>query len=147
MATLAFACADNEGLRLVTEFPSIYGRTIRQPKANLLVNCLAPQSVDQLKAPPEASDFVAEFIVYQRCNPRKLTPERLLALNEEWQAIADFRETVENIAKSIPSEIQDPQVLKDYLGAAADRVFSQWERDQKNLSNFARELFGEESAG
>jgi hypothetical protein len=40
MATLAFACAENEGLQLVTEFPGIYGRTIRLPKKNLLTSCL-----------------------------------------------------------------------------------------------------------
>jgi hypothetical protein len=60
MATLAFACAENEGLQLVTEFPGLYERTIRLPKENLLDSCLssAPRAVPGLPS-------VAEFIVYQ----------------------------------------------------------------------------------
>jgi hypothetical protein len=143
MATLAFACAENEGLQLVTEFPGIYGRTIRLPKKNLLTSCLSPPPINEPGAAPDAAEFVAEFIVYQRCNPSKLKPERLQALNQEWQPVADFREAVEKVAKSIPPGIRDQQTLKSYLNDAADRVFTQWQRDQANLSAYARELFGE----
>jgi hypothetical protein len=143
MATLAFACAENEGLQLVTEFPGVYGRTIRLPKEDLLTSCLSPSPIVEPGAAPDAAEVVAEFIVYQRCDPRKLTPERLQALNKEWQPVADFREAVEKIAKSIPSGIRDQQTLKSYLNDAADRVFTQWQRDQVNLSTYARELFGE----
>jgi hypothetical protein len=139
MATLAFACAGGEGLKLVTEFPSIYGRTIRLPKDKILEGCL---TTSPATASSETSD-VAEFIVYQRCNPTKLEPERLQALNREWEPIARFREAVEEMASAIPPGIRNERVMKSYLNDAANRVFKQWTHDQRNLSSYVREIFDE----
>jgi hypothetical protein len=139
MATLAHACAYSEGLQLVTEFPSVYGRTIRLSKKDLLSGCLSPSLPAQLDPP----DGLLEFIFYQRCNPQKLTPARLQALNKEWEPIANFRSALEELAKSIPPGIQDQRILRSYLDDSANRVFAAWTRDQANLSSYVRELFGE----
>jgi hypothetical protein len=145
MATLAFACADDDRLQLVTEFPHLYERTIRSNRETLLDQILSQSSDDQPTSDNDPTlPQLAEFIVYQRCNPTKLTAERLQALNKEWEAVAAFRENVEEIAKSIPAQIKNPKTLRLRLENAANDLFKKWERDQANLSAYVRELFGDE---
>jgi hypothetical protein len=88
---------------------------------------------------------LVDIIIYQRCDPEKLTPKRIQALNSEWEAIAAFRAAAEKIAASIPEGIQDPMVLKRRMKGAVDQLFKQWKRDKLNLSNYVRELFGQGS--
>lgn len=40
MATLATACAENEALRLVTEFPKIHGKLLGTPRNQIVAACL-----------------------------------------------------------------------------------------------------------
>ena len=95
MATLAFACAENEGLRVVTEFPDMHGKLIQQPKEMILRACLErPDSSGKT-----SDQHVAEFIVYRRCDVSKLTAERIAALKSERDALAEFRGELEELAE------------------------------------------------
>lgn len=107
LCTLAFACAANEGLELVTEFPSVFGRTIHQRKEDLLDTFLDLRSGSWPRRlwKDRSEHRLAEFVVYQRCDTSKLTPERLAALNQEWEAVAKFRSTLEDMAASLPDRI------------------------------------------
>ena len=61
MATLAVACAENEGLQVVTEFPKLHGTLIGIPRDAILKVCL------QEPKPSGAisGQKVAEFLVYR----------------------------------------------------------------------------------
>ena len=64
MATLAVACAENEGLRVVTEFPKLHGQLIGTPRDAILKKCLG-----EVKSTGRTSgQHVAEFLVYRRCD-------------------------------------------------------------------------------
>jgi hypothetical protein len=139
MATLAFACAEDEGLKLVTEFPELFGRLIHQPKDKIFEACLAKGG----EPTQTGGADIAEFVVYQRCDPAKLTPERIQALNREWEALAAFKDALESAAQSLPTVMLDENRRRDRLNDIINDIFRKWKRDRANLSSYARELFGE----
>jgi len=142
LATLACACAKNEGLCLVTEFPQIYGRTIHRTKVEIFQSCLgtAPKSGQTPQIESEQADLV-EYVVHHWCDVSKLTPETLLALNKDWEAIGAFKDSLEKLAADIPPKIENPRILDQYLRERADRMFARWREDNKNLSRRLKDLF------
>jgi len=140
MATLAFACAENEGLEVVTEFPGIHGNILERPD-DVFEACLS----EKQPADADRAEQATQFLVYRRCDPTKLTAKRLQALNKEWEALSNFREAIEAAAMRIPKKIVDPKILEERLNDVANDVFKKWKSDQANLSNYVRELFGEGS--
>jgi hypothetical protein len=142
LATLAFACARNQGLSLVTEFPQIYGRTIHRTKDEIFASCLGrpPKAESILQSEAEPTTLV-EFVVHHCCDASRLTPEALLALNKEWEAIGVFKDALEKLATDIPPQIENPKVLEGYLQERAERMFSRWKEDNKNLSERLKQLF------
>jgi hypothetical protein len=94
MSTLAVACAENEGLQVVTEFPNLHGKLIGTPREKILTACL-----DGTRASGQSSGRqIAEFFVYRRCNVDMLSVEGLVALKREREALADFRGKLEDLA-------------------------------------------------
>lgn len=139
MATLAFACAENEGLQVVTEFPKLHGSIIGLPEKSIYGASLA----NKISGEKEVGEDAVQFLVYRRCDPSKLSVDRLLALNQEWEALADFRAALQVAAGRVPKNIRDNEIREQYLNDVADDVFKKWENDKANLSNYVRELFGE----
>jgi hypothetical protein len=138
MATLAEACAENEGLRVVTEFPKLHGRLIGTPRNAILKACL-----ERSEKPARTSgQQIAEFLVYRRCDVSALTAKRIAALKSERDALADFREELEGVASTLPSIIHSESTLEERLNDEMNDIFVKWQRDQANLSSFARRLFG-----
>jgi hypothetical protein len=142
LATLAFACAKSEGLCLVTEFPQIYGRTIHRSKEDIFESSLglAPKVEGIKEQAPEPGTLV-EFVVHHHCDVSKLTPENLLALNKDWEAIGMFKDSLEKLAADIPPGIDDPKILHQHLREKADQMFARWKRDNKNLPQRLKDLF------
>ena len=139
MATLAVACAENEGLQVVTEFPKLHGSLIGTPRDSILKACLE----DPKSSGRTSGQQVAEFLVYRRCDVSALTAERIAALKSERDALADFREKLEDLAATLPAEIHSEKILKERLDDLLNDIFEQWRSDQANLSAYARRLFGE----
>ncbi|TPI18882.1 hypothetical protein [Mesorhizobium sp. B4-1-1] len=139
MATLAFACAEDEGLTLVTEFPDTFGRVIHQTKESVFDVCLKADSRWQ----EQSGDRMFELLVYQRCDPTKLTPERIQALNLESEARASFKKELEEAARSLPRVMVDRDRRDERLHDTINDIFRKWEKDRANLSNYVRALFGE----
>ena len=139
MATLAMACAENEGLRVVTEFPKLHGRLLGTPRDAILEASFA----DPRKAKKTSGQQVAEFLVYRRCNVEELTAERIAALKSERDALAGFRAQLEELAVTLPETIHSEARLEQRLNDLLNDMFQAWQRDQANLSNYARRLFGE----
>jgi hypothetical protein len=139
MATLAVACAENEGLQVVTEFPKIHGHLIGIPRDGVLRAWLEePKSSGRT-----SGQQVAEFLVFRRCNVAALTAEKIAALKSEHDALADFRGKLEEIASTLPATIHSEAILEDRLNGLVNEVFRKWQSDQANLSTYARRLFGE----
>jgi hypothetical protein len=146
LATLAFACAKIEGLSLVTEFPQIYGRTIHRSKEEILQSCLdlTPSAVEIDVQAPAATDLV-ELVVHHRCDVSRLTPETLLALNKDWEAVGAFKDSLEGLTADIPPGIDDPKSLHQRLSEKADKMLARWKEDNKNLPQRLKELFSGDS--
>jgi hypothetical protein len=138
MATLAFACAENEGLQIVTEFPKIYGKVIGQRKERILSACLQGPPASGMTS----SQHVAEFLVYRRCDVSKLTPQRIAALRAEGDALADFRSRLEELVTTLPPTIYSEKALEERLNDLLNDIFRKWQNDQANFSSYARQLFG-----
>jgi len=139
MATLAFACAENEGLHVVTEFPRLHGKAIGMPRDKILSECLGQPELSGATSGQQ----VAEFLVYRRCDVSKLSAERIAALKSERDALAAFRAKLEDLAATLPPTIKSEKKLNQRLDDILNDVFREWKRDQANLSNYARRLFGE----
>ena len=144
MATLALACAENEGLRVVTEFPQLHGRIIGTPIEDVYEACVRE---DASKRDYSGKWEAIEFFVHRRCDATKLTVERLQALNEEWKPLANFQSALEQAVSNIPSGICDPKIREQYLNDLANGLLQSWNRDKSNWSNFVREIFGDEALG
>jgi hypothetical protein len=139
MATLAQACAENEGLKVVTEFPKLHGKLIGVSRDAILEACLnETEPSGQTSAQP-----IAEFLVYRRCDVSELTAEKIAALKAERDALADFRNKIETFAATLPETIHSEKTLQERLDDTLDDIFKKWQSDQANLSNYARGLFGE----
>jgi hypothetical protein len=149
LATLALACAKNEGLSLVTEFPQIYGRTIHRSKEEIFQSCLDLAPNDKMVKHEPAPANLVDFVVHQRCDVSKLTPENLLALNKDWEAVGTFKDSLEKLAADIPPGIGSPTILHQHLREKADKMIERWKQDNKNLPQRLKDLLsgdGEEAA-
>jgi hypothetical protein len=139
MATIAYACAADEGLELVTEFPRLFARTINQPRDRILDACLGGLP----KPDGHPREEFAEFVIHQCCDAGKLTPERIQALSREWDAIADFKDALQAAARSLPEIMNDEAKRKERLQDAANDILQKWRQDKANLGAFVQELFGD----
>jgi hypothetical protein len=139
MATLAMACAENEGLQVVTEFPELHGKLIGVPREKILTSCL-----DGMKPSGQTSGHqIAEFLVYRRCNVDMLSVENLLALKDERTALAEFRSKLEEFAKKLPPTIFSEKHREEYFGDVLQDLFREWEQDQANMGEVGRRFFGD----
>jgi hypothetical protein len=101
MATLAMACAENEGLQVVTEFPKLHGKLLGTPREKILTACLDGSR----QGGGISGQQIGEFLVYRSCNVDNLSLESLIALKKERDALADFREKLDELAKTLPPTI------------------------------------------
>lgn len=140
MATLAAACADNEGLQVVTEFPRLHGKLIGTPRDKILAACL-----DGSKPTGATSgQQIAEFLVYRRCNVDKVSAENIVSLKDERAALAEFRTKLEVLAKSLPERVHSRKVLYENLDDTITDMFKEWEKEQGGTS---KKFFGEGLSG
>ena len=86
---------------------------------------------------------VAEFLVYRRCDVSKLSAERIAALKSERDALAAFRNELEELARTLPPTMYSEPHLESRLNDLVNDIVKRWQADQANLSSYARALFGE----
>ena len=141
MATLAMACAENEGFQVVTEFPKLHGKLLGAPRDAILEAAFDVRKPDG----STSGQQIAEFLVYRRCNVEHLTADRIAALKSERDALADFRAKLEDLAKTLPATIHDEDTLEERLNDTLNAMFHDWRQDQANLSTYARKLFGQDA--
>jgi hypothetical protein len=139
MATLAAACAENEGLQVVTECPDLHSKIPRAPRDKILTACL-----ERVNPGNQVSgQKVAEVFVYRHCNVDMLSTEAIVALKNERDALADFRGELETLAKALPTPIHSETHLQEHIEDLLQGMFEKWSKDRKNLSPVARRFFGE----
>lgn len=138
-SSLAFACADNEGLQVVTEFPKLHGRTVGLRGEGVFRACIEGQGPDGTTSGQQ----VAEFLVYRSCNTSKLTIDGLLALNRERQALTRFRDALEDAARTLPPVLLDQAILEVRLKDLVSDILQTWRSDRRNLSPSMRQLLSD----
>ena len=139
MATLAMACAENEGLHLVTEFPGLHSKMLGVPREKILTAALD----DEGPSGATSGQQIAEFLVYRRCDVDLLSAETIAGLQDERQALAEFRTKIDELAATIPETIHSEKRLEQYLSASVDDLLNQWKQDQANFGPKGRRFFGE----
>jgi hypothetical protein len=136
MATLAVACAENEGLQVVTEFPRLHGKLLGTSRENILSACL-----DGARGSGRTSgQQVAEFLVYRRCNVDRLSAESIADLKKDNSALIAFRGKLDDLAKTLPATIHGELHLEERLNDSINEMIKAWEKEQ---TEFSRRLFGE----
>jgi hypothetical protein len=143
MSTVAIACAKDEGMDIVTD-----------EGERKLSNCLATQDADGVydawlhPKEPAGKDRganaqqILEIIVYQHCDPSKVTAETLSRLSSEREAIAALHDELQKVASTIPEEISNDDTLKERLEDGAQQALTRWSKDRVNLSALGKEVFG-----
>jgi hypothetical protein len=109
------------------------------PRAKILTAALD----DEDPSGATAGQQIAEFLVYRRCDVDLLSAEAIAGLQDERQALADFRTKIDDLAASLPDTIHSQKKLEQYLSASVDDLLAQWKGDQANFGPKGRRFFGE----
>jgi hypothetical protein len=141
MATLATACAAQEGMRVITEFPALHGRLIGVRRDKILEAAL----LEKLPAPPVqiSGELIGEFLVHRYCNVDALSSESFANLKDERILLARFRAELETLAADLPENMTDGDRLNERLRDVVSDIFERWRQDQSNLNGFGRNFFTE----
>jgi hypothetical protein len=143
MTTLALACAQNEGLEIVTEFPDVHGRAIAAGSRNVFDDLIdAEDEVPERINGEAGARRLAEVIVYQRSDVSQLGADDMIALREERAVFARFRRALEKEAKNLPPMVGDGRRLQEHLDDVVNDIFRRWRSDRANFGRLARSVFG-----
>ncbi|TGT57307.1 hypothetical protein EN813_038380 [Mesorhizobium sp. M00.F.Ca.ET.170.01.1.1] len=140
MATLATACAEAEGLQVVTEFPSLHGKLIGTPREKILDACIDGPKVDG----KVTGEHILEFIVHKQCKIDLLAKDGIYALHEERKALADFREKLEKLAaEEFKQPIFDVGTREVKIKDLLRDLFKDWDSEKNQLAGTGRQFFGD----
>jgi hypothetical protein len=145
MSALAFAAAQARGMRLVTEFPDLYAQTIKRPIGEIFSGVTARPIRERPLALSRKGELLAEAVIFRHCDLSRLDAGSLAMLSKEHDALSDFRDSVEEFARTIPTEMMDPKVISQHLTDRAQYVVERWEATKRNSLPSFRKIFGEEA--
>ncbi|TAU38914.1 hypothetical protein ELI44_37005 [Rhizobium ruizarguesonis] len=140
MASLAAACAEAEGLQVVTEFPRLHGKLIGTPRDKILSACLDGHKSDGMIK----GQHVLEFLVHRSCDVSLLSNEGIYQLHEERQTLANFRAKLEELAeREFKLPIHDQQARDEKIKDLLADLFHQWDKEKSALAATGRRFFGD----
>ena len=145
MSSLAFAAAQAQGMRLVTEFPDLFARTIGRPAGEIFSGITARATRERPVALDRRGDAIAEAIVFRHCDIDLLDVASLAMLSREHEALSDFRSSLEEFARSIPAGMTDKAAIAKHVEARARHVIDRWMETKRNSLPSFKRIFGEES--
>lgn len=145
MSALAFAAAQARGMRLVTEFPDLYAQTIKRPIGDIFSGVTARPIRERPSVLSRKGELLAEAVIFRHCDLSRLDAGSLAMLSKEHEALSDFRDSVEEFARTIPTEMTDPKVISQHLTERAQYVVERWEATKRNSLPSFRKIFGEEA--
>jgi len=142
MSTLAMACAQDEGFDVVTDDGRVHHNVIAHDVSGLYKTFLHGD-VGNLQRHKATERKLCELIIFQQCDASKLTPETLVELSKDREAIDAFQAALGRIAEKIP-EMQNAEAFEDRLKAGVDDALGAWQLDKLNMSKVSKEMFGRE---
>jgi hypothetical protein len=145
MSALAFAAAQAQGLRVVTEFPDLFAQTIRRPIGEIFSGITARPRRERPLLFKRKGERLAETIIYRHCDLSRLDIDSLAMLSKEHEALSDFRDSLEDFASIIPTEMTDDATIARHLTDRARHVIERWEATKRNSLPSFRKIFGEEA--
>jgi len=149
LSTVAVACAMDEGLEIVTDPKDEDSRRLNM--------CLASRGSSELYNawihPGDSAPWahraspreILEVVAYHHCNTEKVTPERLVELADDREALARLMSALKKMAASIP-QMMNEEKFRERLEGQAQDVLKRWKADHANMSNVSKEIFGTEGA-
>jgi hypothetical protein len=145
MSTIAVACAQDEGLDIVTDPTDedsceLNSCLASQGAAEIYNTWVHPRAQGHL---PKRADgrAILDLIVYNHCDATKLTAKALAKLSDEREAFAKLKNELKQMAATIPAMMDETKV-RERLIEKAREVLKRWEADRVNLSKIARSVFG-----
>lgn len=145
MSALAFAAAQAQGMRVVTEFPDLFAQTIRCPIEEIFSRITTTPGRMRPLFLQRKGERLAEAIIYRHCDLSRLDIDSLAMLSKEHEALSDFRDSLEDFARTIPTEITDEAAIAKHLTGRANHVIERWEATKRNSLPSFRRIFGEET--
>lgn len=145
MSALAFAAAQAQGMRVVTEFPDLFAQTIRRPIGEIFSGITARPKRERPPSLKRKGERLAEAIIYRHCDLSRLDVDSLAMLSKEHEALSDFRDSVEEFAGTIPTEMTDETKIAKQLKDRAGYVIERWEATKRSSLPSFRKIFGEKA--
>lgn len=146
MSTLAIACAQSSGLDIVGDARSgELHRCLLEKRLNEVYKFwLSPN--EEMDSPKVATgEELLEFIVGFTGDISKISAADFHELVKEREPITKLIAELRDHASKIPA-MDEGEKREEAFKTVADKVMENWKKDQRNLSNFGREFFGEDAA-
>lgn len=145
MSTLAFAAAQSQGMRVVTEFPDLFAQTIARPIEEIFAGITAAAQRPHPIFLKRKGERLAETVIYRHCDLSLLDAQSLAMLSKEHEALSAFRDSVEEFARTIPTEMTDEATIASHLEDRAQHVIDRWQETKRNSLPSFRRIFGDEA--
>src|SRR5262249_49759640 len=143
MATLAIACALDEGLDIVGDRrsgPLHECLTKKQPK-DVYDTWLKPATADIPDPQKPHARELFEFVISVACDPSKLDAETLAKMGDNRKPIQRLVEELGKRAARMVAMDSGEQREEQFLDETND-ILAAWHNDRTNMENYWREFFG-----
>ncbi len=136
MSTLAAASALDDGLQVVADEAPLHDCLVRNQEDEIYDALIHRRDINVY----EADHSKVELLVFQQFDFRELTPENLVKLREEDQALGRFHQKAADIAKSIPT-MRNKDRFETELKRKVDEVIDEWDQSKTRPGSIARQIF------
>jgi hypothetical protein len=145
LSALAVACAEDEGLEIVTDPNDEESRWLNltlasRGRSEVYNAWIHPKEIAR-SAKTASARAILELIAYHHANMDKVTPERLVELSDDREALAKLKSALKRMAASIPPMMNDER-LRERLEEQVQEVLRRWKADRLNMSSVSKEIFG-----
>jgi hypothetical protein len=145
LSAVAAACAADEGLEIVTDPKDEDSRQLNvclasHGRSQVYNAWIHPEEIES--SPRRASArAILELIGYHHCNTANVTPEGLVTLADDREALANLKSALKQMAASIPPMMNEEK-FRERLEEKARETLRRWTADRANMSSVSKEIFG-----
>lgn len=143
MATIAVACARDEGLQIVTHNDPLHRCLADNDLDGIFDTWIGTAHLPTPKAAPTAHQLA--IAVIETVDVTKITPKRIVELHENWEPRQKFLGKLRALAGTVP-DMQNAARAQERLVELVDRAIREWERDKISAGSIFKDIFPSASA-
>lgn len=141
MATLAIACAKQDGLHIVADPSSgaLHECLMQKNQSAVFQTWLGTEPPLPEPRRPEPHELL-EYLVTVHCDASSLTAADLEALQKDREPLQQLMKRLQDVASAV--EPMDPRARRQAVADAVSLILRQWKEDRRNLAPFWQRFFG-----